>query len=582
MCYDGNGSQRTGNPGGPGTGVRQGELFGAAALVAVFTVLQKVAGFVREQAVARAFGASAVADAYLVGLTLPELATVVAAGGVMNALIPELAARLGTGDAPGAWRLARGFLARVSGLAALLAALGVAAVPLLLHPFTRGWEPARADLAAQVARWAFPAPVLVAAASVLIALLHAHGVFAFTPLGRSAQSLVIALTAFALGAGAAPLPLARAYLGGAAVQFSLLALVAAWVLRRAGRAPDRRPPAGVPASPGGMPAPPDKVPAPPEEEPTSPGAAPAGDPHAAGAEGPGGLWAARGLFLPVVLWSLLQPFYLVVDRLFAPVLPAGAIAALTFSDKLRQFALQTAVWAVGTVSYPALAAAAAAGDPARLRQVLAQGLRLALLVALPVTVGLAALRTPIVQVVYERGAFGAADTRLTAAALLGDAAGVTAMAVSLVLAYTLFSTGRPWVPPLALLAGGGAQAAVGAALLPVLGPPALAWGASAGAFVAAALEWLAARRTLRGIAADLLPGLAGPGVATALMGGLILLAAPLLTGFARPGWRAAGTLGTVGAAALIYGALLWRLGVPEVSEAAGRLMRRMRRRVAAR
>ncbi|BDG60099.1 murein biosynthesis integral membrane protein MurJ [Caldinitratiruptor microaerophilus] len=514
--------------------MRQRGLLGAAALVTVFTVVQKLAGFVREQAVARAFGASAATDVYLVGMTLPELATVVAAGGVLGALVPDLAARVGRGDRAGAWVAARRALARTAALGGGAALVVFVALPLLLAPFTHAWPSAEARLAVNTARIAIAGPVLVAVASVLAALLHAHRVFVYTPLGRSAQSLLIAAVAFALAGAGGPLPLAWAYLAGAVVQVGLLATIAALALRRPGGRGEASPPE-------------------------------------AGADGAETVPGGGALFAPVAAWSLLQSGYLVVDRLFAPVLPPGAIAALTFSDKLRQFALQTAVWAVGAVSYPALAAARGSGDGAALQRVLGQGMRLALLVALPVTAGLLTLRLPIVQVVYQRGAFGPEATRLTAATLLGDAVGVTGFAVTQLLAYVLFTLGRPWVPPLALLAGAGVQALIGALLLGPLGAPALAWGASMGAFAAAGVQAWAARREVGDLVGPLVRGLARPALAAAAMGAACLVAAPRLGGLPAP-QKAIATLVLVGAAALLYGLLLWWLGVPEVAAAVRRLV----------
>jgi putative peptidoglycan lipid II flippase len=68
-----------------------------------------------------------------------------------------------------------------------------------------------------------------------------------------------------------------------------------------------------------------------------------------------------------------------------------------------------------------------------------RGLELALLLTLPAAVALAVLATPILAVLFQRGAFGPADTAATAAALAAYAAGLPAFVLVRVVAPAFFA-----------------------------------------------------------------------------------------------------------------------------------------------
>jgi putative peptidoglycan lipid II flippase len=71
---------------------------------------------------------------------------------------------------------------------------------------------------------------------------------------------------------------------------------------------------------------------------------------------------------------------------------------------------------------------AAKQDWVALRDTLSFGLRLILFITIPAMVGLIALRTPIIHVLFEHGRFVAEDTAGTAAAVLGYTVGLWAFA----------------------------------------------------------------------------------------------------------------------------------------------------------
>jgi len=104
------------------------------------------------------------------------------------------------------------------------------------------------------------------------------------------------------------------------------------------------------------------------------------------------------------------------------------------------------VSAISSAIFPLLAAQAMEKDRSLLMGSLNKGLKLVLLVTLPAAAGLMALRVPIVQLLFERGAFHHEATLMTASALLWFGPGMGAMAASQVLTRSYYAMGDARTP----------------------------------------------------------------------------------------------------------------------------------------
>jgi putative peptidoglycan lipid II flippase len=113
----------------------------------------------------------------------------------------------------------------------------------------------------------------------------------------------------------------------------------------------------------------------------------------------------------------------------------------------------------------------------------------------PATVGLLVLRTPITQVLFERGRFTAADTLATAEALSGYAVGLVAFAGARITAQAFYAIRRPGVAVRLGVVAVAANMVAAFALMRPLGHAGLAYASSLGAFVnLLGLLWIARRR----------------------------------------------------------------------------------------
>jgi murein biosynthesis integral membrane protein MurJ len=148
-----------------------------------------------------------------------------------------------------------------------------------------------------------------------------------------------------------------------------------------------------------------------------------------------------GLIAMAAWSSLLGSFILqaspVVDQIFASSLSPGSISALNYALKLVSVFTSVLFGSIGRVVLPYFAQQVAANDLKAFKETL----RLYLWIVGSVTTLLAALTLvfahPLVQILFQRGAFTADDTSRTASTLIGFTVGVTPMAFGFIVSRAL-------------------------------------------------------------------------------------------------------------------------------------------------
>jgi putative peptidoglycan lipid II flippase len=111
----------------------------------------------------------------------------------------------------------------------------------------------------------------------------------------------------------------------------------------------------------------------------------------------------------------------------------GAVAWLSYADRLYQLPLGVVGIAIGTVLLPDLSRRLRAGDMQGGRDSLNRGAEFALALTLPAAVALVVIALPLTTVLFQRGAFGSDDTANTALALAAYGVGLPAFVLHKVL-----------------------------------------------------------------------------------------------------------------------------------------------------
>ncbi|MEY9873644.1 putative peptidoglycan lipid II flippase [Streptacidiphilus sp. MAP12-33] len=252
--------------------------------------------------------------------------------------------------------------------------------------------------------------------------------------------------------------------------------------------------------------------------------------------------------LPVVLFTLTRQAQIFVERFIGSSLPPGTISQLNYAEKVAQNVMIIGIL-VCTVTFPLIARALAEGDTQGARIRAEKDLAVVGTVVLAGTVVVFACAPQLVAVLFERGAFTAADTAATARLMRVYSLGLLAQGLvgALIRPYLAArpavgfggeGRARPldrtdWYPIWAMGAGLLVTVAVAAGLTPFVGAAGLAAGNAMGISVTAVLLLTALRA--RGIPVRL---------HTVLAGQLRLLLAA--AGATVPAWLAANIPGLDG------------------------------------
>ncbi len=153
------------------------------------------------------------------------------------------------------------------------------------------------------------------------------------------------------------------------------------------------------------------------------------------------------LYMPIVLGLVVNRVSEGASYRLATGLGDSNVSAMRFATTLYQFPQGLVATALAIAILPTLShlALGAVGD---FKETLAGGLRLVLGLILPAALGLFALSIPITSLLFERGAFGAADTALVSLMLRYYLIGLPFAAIDLMLVSASYARQRTWEPAL--------------------------------------------------------------------------------------------------------------------------------------
>jgi putative peptidoglycan lipid II flippase len=163
----------------------------------------------------------------------------------------------------------------------------------------------------------------------------------------------------------------------------------------------------------------------------------------------------RGFFahaIPGMIASASPQLLVVAGAVIASSQPA-AVSWLYFANRLVELPLGIVGVAMGTVLVPELTRALQGEDHAAMARAQSRALELATGLALPATLGLIVLAEPIARMLFQHGAFTAADTAATARALIWLALGLPAHVLVKALSPAFFARHDTRTPLFATLAG---------------------------------------------------------------------------------------------------------------------------------
>jgi putative peptidoglycan lipid II flippase len=278
---------------------------------------------------------------------------------------------------------------------------------------------------------------------------------------------------------------------------------------------------------------------------------------------------------PAVLAGGVVQINLLVGRQVASFFE-GAVAWLSYADRLYQLPLGVVGIAVGTVLLPDLSRRLRAGDHEGGREAFNRATEISLALTVPAAVALMVIAYPLISVLYERGAFDRADTIPTAWTLAIYGAGLPAFTLHKVLQplfYAREDTRRPFNYAVWAMV---VNAAVAVGLAPVMGFLAAALGTTVAGWTMVWQLWHGSRGMGEASRIDdrLLSRLPRILAASALMGVVLALAAWALDGpLHAAGLRYLALAGLCGLGMVTYFGAAFAMGAVTRADLRGALRR---------
>lgn len=356
------------------------------ATIGVLTLVSRVFGFIRDILIASALGAGPVADAFFVAFKFPNLfRRLFAEGAFTAAFVPLFAGRVETDGPESARTFAVEALSVLVWVLLPLIVLLELAMPWAMRVFAPGFvdDPGKFELTVTFARIVFPYLLCIAAASLYAGVLNSLGRFA----AAAATPILLNLAMIVAVTVVAPwLPTAGHALAWGVAAAGVMQL--AWLVTASGRA-------GLWIAP------------------SRPRLTPA-------------VVTLLKRALPVAVGAGVYQINLLVDTILASFLPSGSVSYLFYADRVNQLPLGVVGVAVGTALLPLLSRQVRSGNVAGALHNQNRALEFALLLTMPAATALAILAEPITVVLFQRGAFGLAEARATASALMAFSLGLPA------------------------------------------------------------------------------------------------------------------------------------------------------------
>ena len=377
------------------------------ATVGGWTMASRLLGFARDMLIAARLGAGPMADAFFVALKLPNLFRRLFGEGAFNAAFVPAFAALYTRQGPA---MARQLAERLAALMALwlgaLTALGLVFMPQVLAVLAPGFAArgeAQMQLATELTRIVFPYLPFICLTALVSGVLNSMS--RFTAAAAAPIFFNLLSMAALLGLSRYTATPAHALAWGVTISGVVQLVLVWWAAARAGMVLR---PAWPRLSPAEM--------------------------QVLRRMGPGLIGAG------------VTQLNLAVDVIIASLLPAGSVSFLYYADRVAQLPLGVIGAAIGTALLPTLAAQLAGGKSLSAHLSMNRGVEITLALCVPAAAALMVLAQPIMAVLFQRGAYTAADVAASAPVLVAYSAGLPAFVLVKALAPGFFARGDTRTP----------------------------------------------------------------------------------------------------------------------------------------
>lgn len=363
-----------------------------AMLMAIFTLLSKMFGFVREMIMANFYGASFITDAYVMALAIPNIIFAGILGSVATAYIPlysKIAENQGQEESNRYTSQVLNLLLIVSILASVI---GIVFSDQIVAIFASGFKGETAVICSFYLRVTFSYMIFTSTTGVLESFLQYKGIFLPQIITGYAMNVAV-ITVIILSGLFSQYYLAFGWLLAYLIRFLVIGILAKknkfTYTTTLGRKDYTK--------------------------------------------------SMAALAIPVFIGSSINQINLFIDKTLASGLIEGSVAALNYGMIIIALITGLTTSILTTILYPKLAQANSKLENERFSEIIETGMVLTSILTIPCSLGAMIYNEQIIQIIYERGAFDPTATSLTSSALFYYAIGLLFIPINDLLVRAYYS-----------------------------------------------------------------------------------------------------------------------------------------------
>jgi len=375
-----------------------------AGFMIIATLLAKFMGMYRDVLFAAIYGTSEAAIAYQTASRIPLLFFDIALGSaISSSFIPVFNEYLSRGEKEKAIEFSNSFLNIIFIFTAAICAIGVIFNGPIVNLIAKGLAPHVKMLSAQLVSIMFPSMIFTAIAYSLTGVLQSYGEFnapaAISLVSNGIMVVYLLLIKDNLGIYGVSVAMLTSW------AFQIVVLIPSLVKKKY----SYRPKINL------------------KNE---------------------GLLKALKLAIPILISSWVQPINTMVNMFLASFLNGGqAVSALDYANKLYIIFVGVLTYAVSNLIFPSISKLASQeGKREEFNEILKSAISSVLFILTPVMIIFLLKRVEIVRFVYQRGAFGEAQTNLTSLALLWYSFGMIGYGVQEILNKAFYANQNAKIP----------------------------------------------------------------------------------------------------------------------------------------
>ncbi len=361
-------------------------LLRSSAVVALFTLLSRIFGFLRDVIIANIMGAGPLTDAFFVAFRVPNfLRRMFAEGAFTAAFLPMFAGMIKVEGKEYALRFAGSAMTILTAILLVITAVAMIWMPEFLRAITPGFadKPELFNLTVTLTRITFPYLVFISLVSLLGGILNSYDRFAAVSFSPVLLNFGLILCLVVLQP---PFVATHAHALAIGVQVSGL-MQLGWLIyanHRYGTLPKLAWPELTPD-----------------------------------------VKKMLRAFVPVALGAGVGQINQLMDTIFATSLDT-AVSYLYYADRVYELPLGVIGIAVATALLPMLSRHIRAGEKVEANAAIEMALKFVSLIGLPAAAALVVIARPVVAAIYEHGQFNAVDSANVAPALVAFSCGLPA------------------------------------------------------------------------------------------------------------------------------------------------------------